>query len=277
MKKLYISFMVLGILLSGTTITLGQTFCNPNGKIAIFSNYDGGILQINVDQNIPNLKIGIVSYEDDSVVISGTYAGNVTQVIYAGFYNTSHVHCVTNINVKGVYGVSPSIVTINFMPSSTLSNPNGSTHIICNTSCSDSTSQGGCNTFDQITDYFVTQFGSSNILFHLTQYGCWNGIQNISTGGNCCNDIYEGISENIFPHHPVLVTPNPSAGKFVINTDGKISSVEIYNLLGEKIYSDFKFDPQTSGEFDLSRFPKGIYVAKIYDGEQGQTEKFVIE
>ena len=36
-----------------------QSICNPIGNLAVFSNYDGGILTINVDQNIPNLKIGI--------------------------------------------------------------------------------------------------------------------------------------------------------------------------------------------------------------------------
>ncbi|MEY3153196.1 MAG: hypothetical protein RLZZ333_1793, partial [Bacteroidota bacterium] len=46
-----------------TSITLTNipcgNFCNPNGNLFVFSNYDGGILTINVDQNIPNLKIGM--------------------------------------------------------------------------------------------------------------------------------------------------------------------------------------------------------------------------
>lgn len=36
--------------------------CDPQGNVAIFSNYDGGALTISVDQNIPDLKIGVVSY-----------------------------------------------------------------------------------------------------------------------------------------------------------------------------------------------------------------------
>ena len=49
----------------------GAQVCNPNGNIVIFSNYDGGYLNINVDVNIPNLKIGIVSYEAVEVTFSG--------------------------------------------------------------------------------------------------------------------------------------------------------------------------------------------------------------
>lgn len=276
MKKLYISLITIIIILSGKAIVQAQTFCNPGGNIAIFSNYDGGILQINVDQNIPNLKIGIVSYEDDSVIISGAFAANVTQVIYAGFYNSSNIHCSTNINVKGVYGVSPSIVTINFYPAVTLSNPNGSSHIICNYSCSDTTSQGGCNTFDQVVDYFFNQFGNTNLLFHLTQYGCWNGIYNVSSGGNCCiKDISVGTDENI--SGICSVSPNPSTGKIVINTNGRINLIEIYNLLGEKVYSNSEFIQRTSHEIDLSDSPKGIYILKILEGDKNSIEKIVLQ
>ena len=48
-----------------------QSICNPIGNLAVFSNYDGGILTINVDQNIPNLKIGICTYEPIQVSFTG--------------------------------------------------------------------------------------------------------------------------------------------------------------------------------------------------------------
>jgi hypothetical protein len=47
----------------------GAQVCNPNGNIIIFSNYDGGFLNINVDVDIPNLKIGVVSYEAVEVTL----------------------------------------------------------------------------------------------------------------------------------------------------------------------------------------------------------------
>ncbi|MFM7466659.1 MAG: hypothetical protein ACKO2O_02025, partial [Crocinitomicaceae bacterium] len=66
----------------------GQTICNQNGNLAIFSNYNGGIVTIDVDQNIPNLVIAICTYEPVQVTITGAFAGNVVQVIYAGFNST---------------------------------------------------------------------------------------------------------------------------------------------------------------------------------------------
>ena len=55
--------------------------CDPNGNWLLFANYDGGNLNIVVDQNIPNLKIGICTYEPVEVNISGPFAGNVAENI----------------------------------------------------------------------------------------------------------------------------------------------------------------------------------------------------
>ena len=76
--------IVLFILLFAWKIH-AQNVCNQNGNLAVFSNYDGGILTIDVDQNIPNLVIAICTYEPVQVTITGAFAGNVVQVIYAGF------------------------------------------------------------------------------------------------------------------------------------------------------------------------------------------------
>jgi len=48
---------------SSISATPCGSVCNPSGNLIIYSNYDGGILTINVDQNIPNLIIGISTYE----------------------------------------------------------------------------------------------------------------------------------------------------------------------------------------------------------------------
>jgi hypothetical protein len=73
-----------------TLNTNAQTPCVNNGNLMLYSNYDGGIININVDVNIPNLKIGICTYEPVQVTISGIFAGNVTQVLYAGFNSTQN-------------------------------------------------------------------------------------------------------------------------------------------------------------------------------------------
>jgi hypothetical protein len=163
-----------------------QTFCDPNGNMVVYSNYDGGYLTIDVDVNIPNLIICVNSYETVQIVVTGTYASNVTDVRYAG-YNATNNHCgfttPTSITSTGSNNV------LVYSPPVTLSNNFGYGSIICNSNCSNTTSQGGCNTPDQIEDYFLDNYPGSTLRFHKLQYGCWTGTQTISGGGNCCGLI----------------------------------------------------------------------------------------
>ncbi|MFO0677027.1 MAG: hypothetical protein U0169_10850 [Polyangiaceae bacterium] len=151
-------------------------------NVVVFSNYDGGDLVIDVDEDIPNLKIGVVSYEAVKVTITGTYAGNVTEVRYAG-YNGNNRNCGPNIATTSFVGVDPGITSNNFMPGSPLSNPNGYSSVICAYSCSTTTSQGGCNTVDQVDAYFDQTMG--RLRHFVVQYGCWTGTRKVSDGGNC--------------------------------------------------------------------------------------------
>lgn len=165
--------------------TLGfAQVCNPNGNIVIFSNYDGGILNIDVDVDIPNLKIGVVSYEGVEINLSGTYVNNVTGVEYAG-YNSNNNNCgmVINTSITGAPGSATTNIVFN--PPVGLSNPNGSSSMVCAYSCNNNSNQGGCNTVDQVEDYFVNLFNGT-LYSHAVQYGCWSGSQAMSTSGNCC-------------------------------------------------------------------------------------------
>lgn len=162
-------------------------FCSTSGNVVIFANYDGGNLTINVDENIPNLKIGICSYEAVNITITGTYAGNVTAVQYAGF-DSNNNHCEEVISNTTISGVSTSITEILFAPPSTFTTPEGYSSIICAYSC-DTDWQGGCNTALQIVDYFENQFGGEMLMYY-TQYGCWPAQSiPISGGGTCCPGI----------------------------------------------------------------------------------------
>src|SRR5690606_31725981 len=128
---------------------------------------------------------GIVSYEADSIILTGAFVSNVTEVYYAG-YDSPNNHCSMFISQTSISG-APVTATTNmvFAPSSTLANPNGYSSVICAYSCDNSTYQGGCNTVDQVEDYFINQF-SGTIYSHKVQYGCWSGTQSISDGGSCC-------------------------------------------------------------------------------------------
>lgn len=173
-----------------------QNFCDVNGNVVIYSNYDGRILNINADLNIPNLKICVCTYEPVQVIITGPYVSNITQVIYAGFNsNQGNNHCGLGNFTTSVTGVSPGIVTINapntppevgYIP--THGNGTGSIYggvVGAHGSCDTMTFAGGANTPDEIVYYFLSVTGGT-LLFHHTQYGCWTDPFNLSDGGNCC-------------------------------------------------------------------------------------------
>ncbi|MFH1514021.1 MAG: T9SS type A sorting domain-containing protein, partial [bacterium] len=92
-----------------------------------------------------------------------------------------------------------------------------------------------------------------------------------------------GIEENLMNDNSLAINiyPNPSTGKFIIemeNVKGQTEDgvIEIYNVLGEKIYF-FNLTQQTSSKIDFSDSPKGIYFVKIYDGKEIFTGKIVIQ
>jgi hypothetical protein len=165
-----------------------QSICNQNGNLIIYSNYDGGIVTINVDQNIPNLKIGICTYEPVQVTLTGQYLGNVTQVIYGGFNSTQgNNNCNLGDFPTSISGVNASLISINTAPPVGLENPNGNNLLVGTAgNCSSTQNAGGGNTPDQVVYYFLQATGGT-FYAHFTQYSCWlNQTYNVSAGGNCC-------------------------------------------------------------------------------------------
>lgn len=273
MKKLYTLFSFA--FLSAAAPLFSQAFCDSvSGNVIIYSNYDGGTLNINVDQNIPNLKIGVVSYEFCHINIMGTYAGNVTAVRWAG-YNGTNDNCSSSTPyTTTITGVPNNVDTMIFMPPASYANPNGYSAIICNYSCSSTTSQGGCNTPDQVAHYFLTAFGGS-LYYHHTQYGCWSGGYSVSSGGNCCiNPLTTSITENP-AKTDLTVTPNPSNGNFLVAMPYGISTgeIKIYNMLGEEIRS---VKASASVNISLEGEPAGIYLVKMLTGKGVYSQRIVI-
>ncbi len=207
---------VITLYLFATPSLIRAQVCDPAGNVIIYSNYEGGTLNINVNENIPNLKLGIVTYESPVVNISGPFAGNITEVIYAGFGGNGS--CTGNTTVQ-INGVDPSIVTIytNAQPaiSPYLGDPifTGSPPLVnCMTSGGDcsTSSAGGGNSANQIVQFFLFEFAAPAVFrYHSTQYDCWaNESANVTAAGNCCisapttplNPIYQpGATYDLIP------------------------------------------------------------------------------
>ncbi|NUO02174.1 MAG: gliding motility-associated C-terminal domain-containing protein [Saprospiraceae bacterium] len=172
--------------------------CDPNGNLIIFSNYDGGELNINVDVDIPDLRIGICSYEPVRITISGPFSSNVTEVLYAGFNsNQNNNNCNIGNFPTSVTGVPASNYTILTAPPVTVTNPNGNNiGIICAYSCDLNNDQGGCNTINQVLDYFTAQLGGSLYALNV-QYCCWLNNTTYSVAalsGLCCQSPNNVVS-----------------------------------------------------------------------------------
>lgn len=152
--------------------------------MAVFANYEGGTLNIDVDVDRPNIKIGVVSYEAVQVNLTGAYADRVTAVEFAGFNGTAGSCGAASPPTTGASGIAPERVNVAFIPPATLSNPNGYSSMICAYSCANNTNQGGCNTEDQVRDYFRVHLGT--VCVERMQFGCWaSGAQALSAMGTC--------------------------------------------------------------------------------------------
>lgn len=82
------------------------------------------------------------------------------------------------------------------------------------------------------------------------------------------------ISDNIVSE-TINIFPNPSYGKFTIESSEKKFVVEITSLTGKKIY--FTKISTEKLEIDLSNQPKGIYFLEAMIGEERKIKKIIIE
>jgi gliding motility-associated-like protein len=190
--------------------------CNPDGNWLLISNYDGGNLNVIVDLNIPNLKIGICTYEPVNVKFSGPFLSAVEEVRYAGFNSAqNNNNCGFPISASTFSGVNASIVVVDKIPpvriisppnpDNILNLPNGSNSgVVCAYSCVLNSYQGGCNTLDQVIDYFQSKFGGS-LRGLSVQYCCWEDAvpQRVSKiSRSCCDPGSNGQATVTYPAGP---------------------------------------------------------------------------
>ena len=225
--------------------------CDPTGNWILFANYDGGNLNIVVDQNIPNLKIGICTYEPVNVTFSGPFVNTVTEVLYAGFNSAqNNNNCGFPINTSSFTGINPAILTVNVAPPVTIISPpnpnyfnftNGNnTGIVCLASCDVNSNQGGCNTVDQVLAYFQSQFGG--VLRGLNvQYNCWDNSTPLTISGqagNCCGacvpdavTVNETVCNDQFPYNwNGLTLTAPGTQIVTLTNTGGCDSLVTLNL-----------------------------------------------
>ena len=115
------------------------------------------------------------------------------------------------------------------------------------------------------TNQSFTATENGNYAVIITQNNC-------SATSACYNISTLGIIENSFST-AVTIYPNPSNGQFTVKSNNIITAIEVYNVIGEKVFSIH--NPQS--EIDLSNQTNGIYFMKIYDERTILIKKIVIQ
>ncbi len=107
--------------------------------------------------------------------------------------------------------------------------------------------------------------------------GCPKG----SPGGPYTFPCSSAFVESLFSSFHISIFPNPSRGNFTVTIDSvnekmKDYIIEIFNFLGEKIYSKSHLKSQSLIKIDISFAPRGIYLVKIYNQEKIAVAKVAV-
>jgi predicted extracellular nuclease len=70
----------------------------------------------------------------------------------------------------------------------------------------------------------------------------------------------ESKTETVLDIDAIVIYPNPSHGTFSVNNSNKMYSIEIYSIIGQKIYSE---ENSTKSEITLPNIAKGTYLVRI--------------
>lgn len=70
--------------------------------------------------------------------------------------------------------------------------------------------------------------------------------------------------------------PNPTEGMVTIRNSSKISTIEVYNILGKLVLQNNRLNSATLS-LNLDQFPSGVYLVKVIDTDNKETIKKVIK
>ncbi len=127
--------------------------------------------------------------------------------------------------------------------------------------------------------FSAEKFPSAHIYFDTAWYIITLTINDI----NGCSDSFSdslyyfgsgSIEETVFSKS-ITISPNPTAGKFFIQSNGKLnpfSKIKISNILGETIFNSQFPIPNSQYSIDLTGQPEGTYFVTL-QGKDGMTTR----
>jgi endonuclease I len=83
----------------------------------------------------------------------------------------------------------------------------------------------------------------------------------------------ESKTETVLDIDAIVIYPNPSHGTFSVNNSNKMYSIEIYSIIGQKIYSE---ENSTKSEITLPNIAKGTYLVRVSIDSDSVIKKLII-
>ncbi|TDE06880.1 endonuclease [Flavobacterium sandaracinum] len=83
----------------------------------------------------------------------------------------------------------------------------------------------------------------------------------------------ESKTETISDRDAIVIYPNPSHGTFSVNHSNKMYSIEIYSIIGQKIYSE---ENSTKSEITVPNIASGTYLVRITIDSDSVIKKLII-
>lgn len=123
-------------------------------------------------------------------------------------------------------------------------------------------------------------YGQPSVMFSFENRSYWGGqlyIDNVKVS----KGIVEAVNSIYSLAGNVAVYPNPNSGNFTIQLSGvsNQSLVEIYNMLGEKVFAEMLPSSQNNNLIDLTGQPNGVYFYRVLqvDGSLVGSGKLIIQ
>lgn len=83
----------------------------------------------------------------------------------------------------------------------------------------------------------------------------------------------ESKIETVLDINTIVIYPNPSNGTFSVNNSNKMYSIEIYSIIGQKIYSE---ENSTKSEITLPNSVKGTFLIRVTIDSNSVIKKLII-
>ncbi|TAL61207.1 MAG: T9SS type A sorting domain-containing protein [Bacteroidetes bacterium] len=120
--------------------------------------------------------------------------------------------------------------------------------------------------------------GATSQFHTATQNGLYSVCVTDANGCSSCSAPYNfsttGIAENNNAND-ISVYPNPTNGIFTVTAAGYGYEIEIYNIMGEKIFQSV-IQQFNSLLIDFSSQPSGVYFLQVKSGKESFTQKLII-